>query len=109
MNTRRISVIVPVRNGEQVIDQCLESLMAQCGVGGAVEILVVDNQSTDGTAEAVSKWPVRLLTERTRLSSYAARNTGIQASSGDYLAFTDADCIASPHWLATIVKPFTER
>ena len=99
MNRMTVSVILPVRNRENLIDQCLRPLVEQIECLPGSEILVVDNDSRDGTRHKVSQWPVRLLTETRRASSYLARNTGILASSGDVLAFIDSDCVASSSWL----------
>jgi hypothetical protein len=70
-----------------------------------VEVVVVDNRSTDPTREIVASYPVRLVEERGVQSSYAARNRGVVASTGEVLAFTDADCIPDRGWLRALVWP----
>jgi len=105
MGKREVSVIVPVRNGEDVIEECVRSMVEQKNVQCQMEIIIVDNRSTGGTINVVEKWPVRPVKEETKLSSYASRNRGIQAASGEYLVFTDSDYIASPHWVATGERP----
>ncbi len=105
-----ISVIVPVRNGAATLAACLDGLLAQSR--RADEIIVVDNGSSDATAALASSHPVgaRVIRED-RPGSYTARNAGIAASGSatsgsaaggpsDVLAFTDADCIPGPRWLA---------
>jgi len=103
-----ISVIVPVCNGRQTIVSCLESLLAQEYPQDRYEIIIVDNNSSDGTVEIVKTYPVQLLVER-KQSAHAARNTGIQHAGGELIAFTDADCIAESRWLSELVRPFVEE
>ena len=99
-----ISVVVPVYNGESTIAACIESLLEQTYT--PTEIIIVDNNSTDGTREVVQKYPVTLLQE-TRQTSYAARNRGIKHCQATLVALTDADCVASPDWLEELIKPFS--
>ena len=89
-----VSVIIPVLNGERTIRECLVSLLRVDYLPERGEILVVDNGSTDRTAEIINSFPVRYLGEERRGKSYA-RNRGIEASKGEILAFTDADCVVS--------------
>jgi glycosyltransferase involved in cell wall biosynthesis len=100
-----ISVVVPVRNGEAMIGDCIESILACDYPGERHEVLVVDNASTDRTPEVVSEHPVRLLNEPQRGVSFA-RNRGIAESSGEILAFIDGDCLADPSWLRELARPF---
>lgn len=76
------------------------------------EVLIVDNNSTDGTRNLISPLvegnPHRFkyLLER-RQGKSIALNTGLRAASGDVVAFTDDDCIPDPHWLANIAREFS--
>ena len=87
-----VSVIVPVRNGERTVADCLTSLLELDYPTDSREILVVDNGSTDRTAEIVQRLPVTYLLEE-RVGRSHARNRGIEASSSELLAFIDADCV----------------
>ncbi len=98
-NLPLVSVIVPVYNGEKQIRACIEALLNQSYPKSRYEILIVDNGSTDATAELVKKYPVRLLEEREIQSSYAARNKGIRNARGEILAFIDSDCVATSTWV----------
>ncbi len=100
-----VSVIIPVYNGAHSIGPCLESLLNQ--TFPATSIIVVDNCSTDATAEVVQRYPVLLLHCAQR-GPAATRNVGIAASTADLVAFTDADCMAAPDWLARLVAPFDD-
>ena len=102
-----VTVVVPVYNGAVTIANCLESLLAQTYPADRYEIIVVENGSTDETTEVVQRYPVRLFHNEVR-GPAAARNRGIQESQSDLIAFTDADCIATPNWLVELVKPFCD-
>ena len=88
-------------------------------IGGAIEsllaadypkkdIIVVDGESTDNTRKIASKYPVVLLSER-RLSSFAARNTGIAKSRGQIILFTDGDCIVDSKWIRNILRNYANE
>lgn len=99
-----VSVVIPVYNGASTIGDTLTALQSQAAVPGDVEIIVVDNASTDNTADIVSAFPVRLLHESTR-GPAAARNCGLHASEADIIAHLDADTLPSRRWLASIIAP----
>ncbi len=101
----RVSVIVPVLNGADEIDRLLTSLVALDWPQEQLEILVVDNGSSDGTAAVAARYPVRVLEETEVTSSYAARNRGLAEARGDWVAFTDVDCVADPGWLRHLLLP----
>lgn len=99
MTGLKLSVIVPVWNGEAVIAACLNALARQTLDRAAYEVIVVDNGSTDRTADIVRGFPdVQLLAEPTP-GSYAARNTAIARAVAPVTAFTDADCVPDADWL----------
>jgi O-antigen biosynthesis protein len=102
-----VSVIVPVRDGESTIADCLDSILATDYPTDRREIVVVDNGSSDGTADLIRARPVRYLREERRGVSNA-RNRGIAESRGDILAFVDADCLVEPQWLTELVRPFED-
>lgn len=98
-----VSIVVPLHNEERWIDQCVESLLAQDYPADRYEIIVVDNNSTDGSAARVAQYPrVRLLSEPQQ-GDFAARNHGVRESRGEIIAFTDSDTAPRPDWLAAIV------
>ena len=96
-----MSVVIPVRDGASTLPACLDALALQAPVpGAAVEVIVVDNGSTDATAGIARRHPAvsAVVCER-RPGSYAARNAGLAVATGDVIAFTDADCVPAPGWL----------
>ena len=98
-----VSVVVPVWNSPKLIRLCLEALARQSCPRDRFEVLVVDNGSTDETADVVRSFPaVRLLSEPVP-GSYKARNRGLSEARGAYVAFTDADCIPAPDWLSAAI------
>lgn len=99
----RVAVIVPVFNGQEMIADCVESLLKLDYPADALDVIVVDNRSTDRTREILAAYPVRVLSESTVQSSYAARNFGAAATDAEVLAFTDADCVVEHGWLRMLV------
>jgi glycosyltransferase involved in cell wall biosynthesis len=100
-----VSVVVPALDEEATIATCLDSLLRTDYPPDRREFIVVDNGSTDRTAEIIRRAPVRYLLE-TRRGTARARNRGIEASRGEILAFTDADCVATTGWLRGLVSGF---
>jgi glycosyltransferase involved in cell wall biosynthesis len=101
-SSHMVSIVVPVYNGQAHIADCIESLLNQDFKSGSYDIIVVNNRSTDDTANIVKRYPIRNLFEA-KLGPAAARNTGIRASSAHFIAFTDADCIPYSNWLSQII------
>lgn len=100
----RMSVVVPVYNGEATIRHCVEALLGLDYPRELLELIVVDNRSTDGTRRILDEYPLTILEEASVQSSYAARNLGIRRSTGDIVAFTDADCVPERGWLRAIAS-----
>jgi glycosyltransferase involved in cell wall biosynthesis len=96
-----VSVIVPVRNGEHSIPELLRSLDAQTLARDRFEVIVVDNDSSDGTAQVAVAHGARVVREPIANRS-RARNAGAAAARSDLYAFTDADCVAAPEWLEAL-------
>jgi glycosyltransferase involved in cell wall biosynthesis len=92
-----VTVIVPALNEADVIRRCVDSLLRQDHP--RVEVLVVDDGSDDGTPACVPP-PARVLRTTGRTGAGAARNLGARAATGTVLFFTDADCVAPPHWVS---------
>ncbi len=95
----QVSVIIPTFNRKEVLPRALQSVLQQKGV--SFEVLVIDDGSTDGTAELIQKdFPsVRVIQQKNQGPS-AARNLGIEKSSGQWLAFLDSD----DEWLSGKLK-----
>jgi glycosyltransferase involved in cell wall biosynthesis len=102
-----VSVVVPVRNGAATLGNCLRSLLSMDFSPERREIIVVDNGSTDGTADIIKRFPVRCVREHRRGLSHA-RNRGIEASRGWAIAFTDSDCYVDQRWLSELLAGLTD-
>jgi GT2 family glycosyltransferase len=99
----RISVVVCSHNGERTIRDCLEGLLRLHYPN--FEVIVVDDGSTDSTADIVQEYDFRqITTENLGLSN--ARNIGIQAANGEIIAYLDDDARPDPHWLTYLAATF---
>lgn len=112
-----VSVLVPARNEEASIGECVASLLAQEYPKEKLEIIVIDDQSTDRTAEIVRGFcaehsSVRLLHVTDRPAGVSpkinALEAGIGASHGEIIFTTDADCFVQPGWIAACMKQFED-
>jgi len=104
----KISLIIPAYNEEKYIGACLESAMKNAP-GAFHEILVVDNASTDATAEVAKRFAgVRVLHESQKGPQFA-RQRGLMESSGDLVAYIDADVLIPPRWSDTAILFFQKH
>ncbi len=102
-----ISVVIPCYNEELFIGDCLDSLKAQ-NFHGDFEIIVVDNNSSDHTAEIAKSCGVKVVSE-SRKGVCAARQAGTEAAQGNIIVSTDADTIFASDWLSKINKEFLKN
>ncbi|MGA8272582.1 MAG: glycosyltransferase [Candidatus Sulfotelmatobacter sp.] len=102
-----VSIIIPTFNGASRIGNCLDALSEQTGGEGA-EILVINDGSTDNTADVVARYcGVRGITQL-NAGPAAARNRGALEARGTILLFTDDDCVPMPDWLTAMMEPFKD-
>ena len=97
MSHRRLSVVIPTWNRARLVCEAVESVLRQ--EGGDLEVIVVDDGSTDGTADAIERRfgkSVKLLRMATRSGVGAARNEGVCQATGDLLSFLDSDDLWLP-------------
>ena len=100
----RASVIIPCRNAERTVADAVASALAQSEP--ALEVLVVDDASSDASGAVARRAGARVLVNATRRNAGGARNAGIEATSGELLAFLDADAVAAPDWLSRARRAF---
>ena len=98
-----ISVVIPAFNAEPSLARCLSSLRNQTAPPD--EIVVVDDGSTDGTAEVARSFGVSVV-RQDHLGPAVARNNGAGHARGDILLYTDADCEPESDWVEQMVRPF---
>lgn len=103
-----ISLILPVFNDGPAAVRCIESIARMDSPGCPVEVIVVDNGSTDGTREQLARHPGIVLLDEERRGAYAARNRGAAAAGGSILAFTDSDCEVEPGWARAVSDALAE-
>jgi glycosyltransferase involved in cell wall biosynthesis len=98
-----VSVVVPVYNGERTLGDCLRSLQTQSLRSSAYEVIVVDDGSTDASAALAERSGARVI-RQPNAGAAAARNAGFAGSEAEWIAFIDADCVASRGWLKALVQ-----
>ena len=109
----KVSVLIAARNEEEKIHLTIEDILAQNYPKELLEIIIVDDHSTDKTSEIISSYAnkgVKLikLNEKEPLNSYKKKAIAeaIKLSNGELIVATDADCLMKPNWLNTIVNMF---
>ena len=103
-----ISLIIPAYNEENYLPACLDAIM-QNVADKTLEIIVVDNNSTDGTKDVVSRYPGVTYVFEPNKGITRARQRGLLASRGDILAYVDADTRPPAGWVEQIHRQFERR
>lgn len=107
------SLVIPARNEEKNIGNLLESIIEQLYPESKREVIVVDDHSTDQTAEIASKFSIVGVIPSSAGSTSAykkkAIETGIRAAKNDWILATDADCTAGNEWMKTISSFITDK
>lgn len=99
MTSPLISCIVPVYNGERFVAEAIDSIISQ--TYAPIEVVVVNDGSTDGTAEVLGRYGDRIrVIHQENAGQATARNVGLEASTGPLVAFLDADDLWVPEKLA---------
>ncbi len=103
------SIVICTYNRAPLLKKCLQSLMQQSFQGPEIEVIVVDNNSTDNTAEVVREYintfPFRLRYEREDKQGLSyTRNRGYEVADGTYLVYLDDDALAPEHYLSEILR-----
>ncbi|MDQ0710386.1 MULTISPECIES: glycosyltransferase family 2 protein [Arthrobacter] len=113
MNRPSVSIVIPAYNEESVIRQCLTAAIYQSSP--AHEIIVVDNKSTDRTAEIVRSMqleypesPIHLVAQNDAQGLIPTRNAGLDYGSGEVLGRIDADSVLEPEWVEQVQNAFLD-
>ncbi|HVS79449.1 MAG TPA: glycosyltransferase family 2 protein [Candidatus Paceibacterota bacterium] len=101
----KISIVIPAYNEESSIADTIRAALAQDYPD--FEVIIVNNASSDKTAEVAARFPVRVVTEEKKGILFA-RERGRLEAKGELVANLDADCLPAPHWLSTGAKYFTD-
>lgn len=94
-----MSVVICSYNGAAVVGRAIESLLAQDYPKDRYEIIVVNDGSSDATAQVIQRFPVKYIEHPENSGISAARNTGLAAARGDIYVGFDDDCVAPRDWL----------
>jgi len=111
-----ISIVIPFHNARTTLPSLLESLLNQNYPKSRYEIVLIDDGSTDGSSNMITKvmkqqletCNVKILRFKDKGGPARARNLGIKNSNGEIIAFTDADAVPNRDWLAELVKGFKD-
>nr|HET6901121.1 mycofactocin biosynthesis glycosyltransferase MftF [Ktedonobacteraceae bacterium] len=107
-----VSIIIPTHNRANQLERCLRSLCTLQYPTASLEILIVDDASTDETTSMLQRFtkettlPIRVLSHTTQQGVAICRNSGAEAAHSPLLAYIDSDCVASPMWLKDLVPVF---
>ncbi|HYH55477.1 MAG TPA: glycosyltransferase, partial [Anseongella sp.] len=117
----RVSVLIAARNEEQAIGRCLNAVFSQEYPPHLLEVIVIDDHSTDRTAEVAAvfgrpgpgrpEFRLIKMNERKPINSYKKKAIAraIEVARGELIVTTDADCWMGPRWLATVVTAYEEQ
>lgn len=106
---KKISVIIPAYNEERYIQKTLAALRAQTFPRECIEIIVVNNASTDRTAQFARSGGADRVIDEPQKGTNCARQAGLACAEGDIIAFLDADCVPPPWWLEQIYEKLHEN
>jgi len=104
----KVSIIIPTKNNGDILERCLSSIKNLDYPEDEKEIIIVDGHSTDDTPEIAQKYGCRLIFEDKGVISYA-RDLGTKHARGEFIAFTDADCIVHKNWIKELMEQFNDE
>ena len=103
-----VSVVIPARNAEDIIDNCLKSLREVDYPKDRMEVIIADGLSTDRTGEIAESYRAKVIANP-GLRVVSGRNIGFEAAQGELIAFSDADCVMDRYWLKNSIKYFEDE
>lgn len=105
----RLSIIIPAYNEERYLPGCLESILAEIARSidpTSIEVIVVNNASTDGTAEIAQSFPGVRVVNEVEKGLTRARQRGLEEARGEILAYVDADTRMPSGWIGRVLRSF---
>lgn len=112
MGSLLASIVIPTRNRPQAVGRCLDALAEQTMPPGSFEVIVVDDGSEPSLTLDTARWSSRFalkLIHQQNTGPAGARQRGAAEARGEFLAFTDDDCLPTPTWLETLVTALREN
>ena len=103
-----ISIIIPVKNQPDIRD-CLKSLELLDYPKDKIEVIVVDDGSTDSTPQVIQTFKIKAIHLTHTIGASACRNLAVKEAKGELIGFIDSDCVAHPNWLKELVPYFEEE
>lgn len=101
---KKLTVVVPIHNGEKTVEALLSSLRSATSLG--TQVIFVDDGSTDDTARILKRYPVKVIRLPQNYGIAYARNRGIEHVKTPYTAFVDADCVVEENWCEKAIETF---
>jgi len=108
---RTVSIVIPMRNEADILERCLHAMEELDYPRDLLEIVIVNDGSTDNTAELIEKgsWSFNYqYIETDGVGVSRARDMGFRSARGEFIAFTDADCVVEKDWLMKLFEPFDD-
>jgi GT2 family glycosyltransferase len=112
MATPQVSILIPVFNQLALTRNCLKAIQDN-SPHDSIEVIVIDNGSTDGTSEFLARWrgpfPLQVICNHENRGFARANNQGAQIARGDYLVLLNNDTVPQPNWLPPLLEIFRDH
>jgi cellulose synthase/poly-beta-1,6-N-acetylglucosamine synthase-like glycosyltransferase len=102
---KEVSIVIPTKNEGDVLANCLNPIDQLDYPKDKIEVIIVDGHSQDNTVETAKKYGCKVVYEDVGTRGGAC-NIGVKNAKGEYIAFTDADCVIQKDWLKNLIKQF---
>ena len=104
----KVSIIIPTKNNGDILEKCLTSIQNLDYPKNKYEVIIVDGYSTDNTVEIAKKYGCKVVYENVGTIG-GARNIGVKIAEGEYIVFTDSDCVVDRDWLKNLIREFKDE
>ena len=108
MVNKKVSIIIPTKNNGDILEKCLATIQNLDYPRDEPEVIIVDGHSTDDTVEIAKKYGCKIVYENIGTRGGAC-NIGVKTAKGEFIAFTDGDCVVPKDWLRNLIKHFNSE